>query len=469
LQYAFYVKSNKIYKTKLNNKIKELSSIKEKLKTSLKKINIKEETALKNIETIKSRLNSLKLNIKKLQIEKERLLVLNKKAQLANIIKIIGNKNKNLQKITKELLKNYFLLFSSALKTGSRKKTFKIEKIITELLQKGKFNSTVTKNVSSLLKDMEKEYLGQLGTLVGSTQRGLSYIFKEIWDKLTYPLFNINKTPISILKIIIAIILIIVGFVSGSFYKKTIKTIAPKSKTLTDSTRTIIANLGYYNIILIVFLITLNVLGINLSSIAIIAGALSFGVGFGLQNIVSNFVSGIILMFERSIKIGDYIELGDELTGHVTDIRMRSTTITTNRNIDVIVPNQDLIQNKVINWTMNDRICRFEIPFGVKYGTSPEKVKEVILKAVNESGYTDIYFSRKPNVIMTEMGDSSVNFKLLVWIRGKNIFAPQITRSKYLMLIYNTLYENNIEIPYPQNDLHIRSIDEKVSFKITSE
>jgi len=116
-------------------------------------------------------------------------------------------------------------------------------------------------------------------------------------------------------------------------------------------------------------------------------------------------------MFERSIKIGDYIEIDDEIRGHISDIRMRSTTITTNSNIDVIVPNQDFIQSKVINWTMNDKIRRFEIPFGVAYGTDVHKVIDVVLDAVNKSGFRDIYNTpfRHTRVIMTGMGDSSVN------------------------------------------------------------
>ncbi|WP_300363809.1 mechanosensitive ion channel domain-containing protein, partial [Hydrogenimonas sp.] len=208
----------------------------------------------------------------------------------------------------------------------------------------------------------------------------------------------------------------------------------------------------------------LNVIGVNLSSIALVAGALSVGIGFGLQNVVSNFVSGIILMFERSIKIGDYIEFDENLRGHVSDIRMRSTTITTNANIDVIVPNQDLIQNRVINWTMNDRIRRFDIPFGVAYGSDVDRVIEVVLEAVKQSGFTDILTTptRRTRVIMTQMNESSVDFELHVWIRGRETLYPKRTRSRFLILIYKTLYANGIEIPFPQRDIHIRSIDGEI-------
>ena len=169
-------------------------------------------------------------------------------------------------------------------------------------------------------------------------------------------------------------------------------------------------------------------------------------------------------MFERSIKIGDYIEIDEKLTGRISDIRMRSTTITTNDNIDVIVPNQELIQNRVINWTMNDKIRRFRIPFGVAYGTDARKVITVIKEAVAKSGFGDIYqdSQRKTRVIMTGMGDSSVNFELFVWIEGNEILYPKRTISRFLILIYEALNQNGIEIPFPQRDLHIKSIDKTI-------
>ncbi len=469
LQYVFYVKNKELYSYKKELIKKKIKSISDVLKESLQFIKFDKPKALKDLGSLLFDFKNFEIGIRNLQIEAERLKVLNMDKKFDTIISVIKTKKSKLKNISIKLLKNYFILFSVSLQKKSQNKAFKYEKNILDNVKKVNFPTTVFNNISILLKILEKKYLGQIETFVVSTKRGALYILKGFYNKITFPLFTINKTPITFLKLLIAFFILIFGFLSGKFYKQTIKKIAPKSKNLTDSTRTIISNLGYYTIVLMTFLVILNVLGINLSSIAIIAGALSFGVGFGLQNMVSNFVSGIILMFERSIKIGDYIELENNLTGHVTDIKMRATTITTNNNIDVIVPNQDLIQNKVINWTMNDRICRFEIPFGVKYGTVPEKVRDVILTAINNCGYTDIYFSKKPDVIMTEMGESSINFKLLIWIRGRNIFTPRITVSKYLMLIYNTLYKHNIEIPYPQNDLHIRSVDEKVSFKIVKD
>ena len=307
--------------------------------------------------------------------------------------------------------------------------------------------SSETDNTKTLVHDIKK-----------STEQGIDTIKTSTLDMITKPIFVINGTDISLLKLGASFTIFILGFLIGGYYKSHFQRITTQKSSLSSSTRTLLANLGYYIIIVISFFIALNVVGINLSSIALVAGALSVGIGFGLQNIVSNFVSGLILMFERSVKVGDFVELSDSLRGHIVDIRMRSTVLCTNSNINVIVPNQNFIQNNVINWTMNDDIKRFEIPFGVAYGTKPQLVIDAIIEAVNNSNYRDIYTSptQFTRVIMTSMGDSSVNFDLFIWIKGNEILYPNRTTSRFLILIYDTLYANNIAIPFPQLDLHIK-------------
>ena len=291
-----------------------------------------------------------------------------------------------------------------------------------------------------------------------STEHDFFHLLHVIITTLREPLFTINDTQISLSKLLIALAIFILAFFFGGFYKAQINKRVSRESHISSSTKTILANMGYYLIIVIAFFITLNILGINLSSLALVAGALSVGIGFGLQNIVSNFVSGLILMFERSIKVGDFVELSESLRGHVLDIRMRSTIISTNANINVIVPNQNFIQNNVINWTMHDMIKRFEIPFGVAYGTKPQVVIDVVMDALENSSFADIYSDdeKKSRVIMTKMNNSSVDFELLIWIKGDNILRPKGTISRFLILIYDTLYEHGIEIPFPQLDLYIK-------------
>ena len=217
--------------------------------------------------------------------------------------------------------------------------------------------------------------------------------------------------------------------------------------------------MGYYTILTLSFLMALKVVGLDLSSLAIIAGALSVGIGFGLQNIVSNFVSGIILMFERSIKVGDYIQIDENTRGEIIDISMRSTIIRTNDNINLIIPNQAFIQNNVINWTLGDDIVRFRVPFGVAYGSDIDEVERVVLEALKNSNLPfikDNKYDVEPRVVFIEMGDSSLNFELFVWVRGEYAKRPRRTRSEFLKMIYNALNKAGIEIPFPQQDLHIK-------------
>ena len=204
----------------------------------------------------------------------------------------------------------------------------------------------------------------------------------------------------------------------------------------------------------------LDTIGLDLSSFAVIAGALSVGIGFGLQNIIANFISGVILFFEKSIKIGDFLQISDTLSGRVTDIRMRSIIIRTNDNRDVIVPNQTFIQEQVINWTLSDDIRRMHVPFGVAYGSDIDKVKTVILDALEKSDIEYIRYDqeKQPQVVMKAMSASSVDFELRVWVHGDNTVKPSGTMDSFLVLLYKTLYAHRIEIPFPQLDVHIHKI-----------
>ena len=220
----------------------------------------------------------------------------------------------------------------------------------------------------------------------------------------------------------------------------------------------ITSNIGFYLIIFITLLISLGSLGIDMSSISLIAGALSIGIGFGLQTVVSNFISGIILMFERTIRIGDVIEINNLLKGTVTDIRVRSTTVKTFDNIDIVVPNSSFIQNNVINWTLEDKSRRLHVPFGVAYGTKIEEVKEIILKELLDSDLSFIKndTNKQPSIRFENMNNSSIDLELLVWIKTNDKITPSAIKSDFLLLIYNALYKHNIEIPFPQLDLHIK-------------
>ena len=169
-------------------------------------------------------------------------------------------------------------------------------------------------------------------------------------------------------------------------------------------------------------------------------------------------------MFERTIRLGDYIEVSDTIRGTVSDMKMRSTTVTTNDNIDVIIPNSSFIQNNVVNWTLENDVRRIHIPFSVAYGTSNEKVEEVIMSELKSSQINYVKNSVKyPTLIwMTAMGASSVDYELIVWVKGLSTKKPSGTKSDFLKFIYATLNKHHIEIPFPQMDLHLKPNGEKI-------
>jgi len=208
-----------------------------------------------------------------------------------------------------------------------------------------------------------------------------------------------------------------------------------------------------YGILAIGFFVAISVAGIDLSRFAIVAGALGVGIGFGLQNVVNNFVSGLILMFERPIQVGDTIEVG-VLVGHVLRIGFRSSTVRTYDGAEVIVPNGNLISSEVVNWTLSDRTRRLDIPVGVAYGSDPQKVLDVLTATAH--AHKDILSYPAPSIIFKGFGESSLDFSVRVWI--KDFEELYRVSSELSVNIYAALNEAGFEIPCPQRDLHLRSV-----------
>ena len=210
----------------------------------------------------------------------------------------------------------------------------------------------------------------------------------------------------------------------------------------------------------------LNHLGFNLSTLTIFGGAGGVGIGFGLQNIFSNLISGIILLLDKSLKVGDFVELESGVMGKVQEIAIRFTRITTNDLVDIIVPNSEFINGRVINWSYDESVCRLHIPFGVAYGSDKHAVREAGIEAARHVPGTIENDKRKIDVWLTNFGDSSLDFELVVWVSPELMYSISSTRAKYLWAIEDELRERNIEIPFPQRDLHIRSIADEVSKKL---
>ncbi len=218
--------------------------------------------------------------------------------------------------------------------------------------------------------------------------------------------------------------------------------------------KTAMKRLLHYAIFTVGFFVAVSMAGLELQKLTIIAGALSVGIGFGLQNIVNNFVSGLILLFERPVKVGDTINI-DEQWGTITKIGLRSTVFETLDRAEIIVPNSDLISQKVVNWTFTTNISRVVLTVGVAYGSPLDKVLEILQQVAKE--HPDILEDPESSAIFTGFGDSSIDFELRAWISdiGKRLKV----KSELGQAVDRYFREEGITIPFPQRDLHLRSIE----------
>ncbi|MDQ6648130.1 MAG: mechanosensitive ion channel [Pseudomonadota bacterium] len=225
-----------------------------------------------------------------------------------------------------------------------------------------------------------------------------------------------------------------------------------------QSTLYTVERLFRYLMLVVGLLWALDVIGIPIAKMTVFAGALGVGLGFGLQAIFNNFVSGLILLFDRSLKVGDFVELASGVHGHVREIRIRATLISTNDDIDILVPNSEFVTGRVVNWTLREVARRQKIPFGVAYGTDKELVKKAALEAAAEVPFTlSLDGPRGPQVWLTGFGDSSLNFSLVVWLNAEATRRVGAVNAAYYWALHTALEKYGIEIPFPQRDLRIRS------------
>jgi small-conductance mechanosensitive channel len=213
-----------------------------------------------------------------------------------------------------------------------------------------------------------------------------------------------------------------------------------------------------YVLVAIGLAVAISALGVDLSALSLFAGALGVGIGLGLRDIVRNFVGGIVLLFDRSIEVGDFVELDDGTMGEVRSIGPRATYILTNDNVDMIVPNASLIEGKVTNWTRNRASRRVHIPFRVALDTDKEKVREVVTEAARAVPLTLPDSGRqRTQVWLTGFGESALEFELVVWPNLSAVKRPGQMMAVYNWAIDDALRSHGIEIPLPQRELRMRS------------
>jgi small-conductance mechanosensitive channel len=270
---------------------------------------------------------------------------------------------------------------------------------------------------------------------------------------LSFPLFHLGSTAFTPGNILLVGAVVVVLFWATGRLRAFIVNGPLARRDVDVGIRWAIGSIARYVVVLIGLLAIANTLGVRMDALTVVAGAVGVGIGFGLQQITSNFVSGLIILVERPIKVGDRIEVG-EVNGDVVKIAPRATTILTNDNIAIIVPNSSFVVETVVNWSHSDRDVRFSVPVGVAYGSDTALVEEVLLGVARaNAGVLD---APPPDVLFESFGDSSLNFVLRVWTRAYTT-RPMILRSQLNFAIDLAFRENRIQIPFPQRDVHVRS------------
>src|SRR5210317_932609 len=298
---------------------------------------------------------------------------------------------------------------------------------------------------------------GRFKSGLAALSRHAKAVYLRVVGLTDLTLFSVGEAPVTGGDILRVLIIIGLAYLLSRGVRHAIGRVGANDLRGTHASLYTVGRLTHYTIIIFAVLIALSSIGLDFSNLALVAGALSVGIGFGLQSIVSNFVSGLIILFEQSLRVGDYIELDTGITGTVKAINVRSTLINTNDNIDIVVPNSEFVTSRLTNWTLGEKILRIRIPFGVAYGTDKELVRKAAIEAAEGVQYTLTHMrGREPDVWLVDFGDSSLDFLLLVWVNLQGARRPTRSRAAYLWALETKLAEYGIEIPFPQRDLNLR-------------
>jgi small-conductance mechanosensitive channel len=270
---------------------------------------------------------------------------------------------------------------------------------------------------------------------------------------LSTRLFLVGETPVTVSSLVLSLAILIASLVLSRLARKFVADRLLGRTRLAVGARYAIGRVFGYLILGLGILVALQSLGVNATTLAVFSGAVGIGLGFGMQDVVKNFVAGLIILVERPIQIGDSIEIGD-VVGTITDIRARATSIRTNDDIYLIVPNSKFMTDVVVNRSFGTQQVRYRIPVGVAYGTDPKAVEEALVEAASRS--ENVLENPPPRVWFREFGDSALQFELLCWT-STLLHSAGAFRSELNYFVHDALKARGIEIPFPQRDVHIRS------------
>jgi small-conductance mechanosensitive channel len=276
-------------------------------------------------------------------------------------------------------------------------------------------------------------------------------ILRVIWRFCSRTLFELQGTKITLISLILGFLIFLSARYLARFSERLVQRLVA-DRGLEKGVTTAIAKITRYFVLTIGIIITLDTLGVNMKSLAALGAVLGVGIGFGLQNITQNFISGIIILFERPVKIGDLVSV-DGVTGRVVDIGSRSTRVLTRDDTTIIVPNSKFISDNVVNQSFTGEIIRYNVNIGVAYGSDTQKVKEIILDVANKTN--GVLKDPTPQVFFEDFGDSSLDFSLAIW--ASDLWNSRRILSDIRFGIEEEFRKSEIEIPFPQRDLHIKT------------
>ncbi|MDH6231804.1 small-conductance mechanosensitive channel [Mesorhizobium soli] len=265
-------------------------------------------------------------------------------------------------------------------------------------------------------------------------------------DSLSFPLGNFRLSALTVLKAALLLVATLwLAIIVGNYVDERIRS----SEELTPSVRVLIGKIAKIGLVLVAGVVALSSVGVDLTALTVFSGAVGVGLGFGLQKVVSNFISGVIILLDKSIKPGDTISL-EGTFGWIRELRARFVSVVTRDGREYLIPNEDFITRRVINWSFSDKLVRLDVNFGVSYEADPHKVIQLAIEAA--LGVDRVEADHRPVCWLTGFGESSLDFVLRFWIRDPQQGLTNV-RGNVLLALWDTFKENGIEIPYPHREL----------------
>jgi potassium efflux system protein len=291
-----------------------------------------------------------------------------------------------------------------------------------------------------------------IASLFPLTKRLRFLVFNSLEDGLFNRSLQLGEQQYSLFNLLLLLAVLLGLVIAASAVTNLLRSRFLRMTGISVAAQEAIAVLSKYTLILLGGVIVLQIWGIDLSSLALVASGLGIGIGFGLQNIVKDFVSGLVMVFERPVQVGDFVDFG-QVKGTIARIGSRSTEIRTLDHVSIIVPNSRFLESEVINWSHGNPVSRIRLPVGVSYHADPEQVRGALLDACQQA--PSLLKAPSPQVFFTGFGDSALEFELVVWIANPS--RQVVISSDLYFAIEASLRRHHIEIPFPQRDLHIRS------------